>query len=196
MKNTLQSLARITNTTHIFAVLVLAAVGAIFLVPGPAHRAATPAPVANRAPLGHIFKTSLVSLRPVATTTSTTVPPTTTTTAAAPVPVPAPVPVSAPVVVPTTAPPAPAPVVPSGYGCGPALAYLQAHAAPGFIFQCPGYAQGHQAMTCDNVAGVCPGTKLIAIAVPCPAAYMNEASNSWVVTGQSNAAIDPYGYCQ
>jgi hypothetical protein len=169
----------------------LAAVGAVFLVPGPAHSSAPHAPVADRAPLSHIFKTSLVSLRPVATTT--TVPPTTTTTAA-PAPVPAPIP--APVVVPTTAPPAPAPVVPSGYGCGPALAYLQAHAAPGFIFQCPGYAQGHQAMTCDNVAGVCPGTKLIAISDPCPAAYMNEASNSWVVTGQSNAALDPYGYCQ
>jgi hypothetical protein len=85
--------------------------------------------------------------------------------------------------------------VPSGYGCGPALAYLQAHAAPGFAFECPGFAQGHQAMTCDNVAGVCPGAEVIVISTPCPAAYMNEASNSWVVLGESDAALDPYGYC-
>jgi len=50
-------------------------------------------------------------------------------------------------------------------------------------------------MSCVNVAGVCPGAKVIAIADPCPAAYMNEASNSWVITGASNAALDPYGYC-
>jgi hypothetical protein len=24
---------------------------------------------------------------------------------------------------------------------------------------------------------------------------MNEASNSWVILGDSNAVIDPYGYC-
>ncbi len=83
----------------------------------------------------------------------------------------------------------------SGWGCGPALTYLSAHAAPGFRFECPGYADGRQAMTCWNVSGLCPGEKLIAIAVACPAAYMNEASNSWVVTGRSDAPIDPYGYC-
>lgn len=89
----------------------------------------------------------------------------------------------------------PASSAPSGYGCAYALSYLAAHAAPGFAFQCPGYAAGHQAMTCINVAGLCPGAKLIAIAVPCAAAYMNEASNSWVLTGKSDAPIDPYGYC-
>ena len=83
----------------------------------------------------------------------------------------------------------------SGYGCASAIAYLDAHAAPGYTIECPGYAEGHQAMTCDNVAGVCSGTKVIAIAVPCPAAYMNEASNSWVIDGDSHAPIDPYGYC-
>ena len=122
-----------------------------------------------------------VTVAPTTTVTTTTPPTTTappTTTTAAPPP-----------------PPAPPPAAPSGYGCAAALAYLQAHAAPGFSFECPGYAQGHQAMTCDNVAGVCPGAKLIAISVPCAAAYMNEASNSWVVTGQSDAPIDPYGYC-
>jgi hypothetical protein len=82
-----------------------------------------------------------------------------------------------------------------GYGCAAALAYLEVHAAPGFSFQCPGYAEGHQAMTCVNVAGVCPGAKLIAISTPCAAAYMNESSNSWVLSGKSDAPIDPYGYC-
>lgn len=84
---------------------------------------------------------------------------------------------------------------PSGYGCAAALTYLQAHAAPGFTFECPGYAEGHQAMTCVNIAGVCPGAKLIAISIPCAAAYMNESSNSWVLSGKSDAPIDPYGYC-
>jgi len=88
-------------------------------------------------------------------------------------------------------PPSPA----HGYGCGPALSYLATHSAPGFHFECPGNALGHQAMTCINVAGVCPGTRLIVINVPCSAAYMNEASNSWVLDGLRSAPIDPYGYC-
>jgi hypothetical protein len=50
-------------------------------------------------------------------------------------------------------------------------------------------------MTCVNVAGVCPGEQVIAISDPCPAAYMNEASNSWVLLGESSASIDPYGSC-
>jgi hypothetical protein len=50
-------------------------------------------------------------------------------------------------------------------------------------------------MTCVNVAGVCPGQKLIVIAVACPASWMNEAGNSWVLTGMSSRPIDPYGYC-
>jgi hypothetical protein len=50
-------------------------------------------------------------------------------------------------------------------------------------------------MTCVNIAGVCPGAKLIAISIPCAAAYMNESSNSWVLSGKSDAPIDPYGYC-
>jgi hypothetical protein len=85
--------------------------------------------------------------------------------------------------------------VSSGYGCGPALAYLRSHAAPGFRFQCPGNAWGHQAMTCVNHAPQCPGSRIIAIAVPCRASYMNEASNSWVMLGLRHRAIDPYGYC-
>ena len=83
---------------------------------------------------------------------------------------------------------------PNGYGCGAALAYLAANAAPGFTFQCPGNAFGNQAMTCMNHAPQCPGQRIIAIAVPCAAAYMNEAHNSWVLIGQASG-IDPYGYC-
>lgn len=115
--------------------------------------------------------------------------------------------VSQPATAPTTAAahtpatslaPRPAPVAvssPAPSGCAAALAYLASHSAPGFTFQCPGYALGHQAMTCVNVAGVCPGLKEIVIARACPASWMNEASNSWVLTGQSNRMIDPYGYC-
>lgn len=83
----------------------------------------------------------------------------------------------------------------SGSSCGAALAYLAANSAPGFHFECPGYALGHQAMTCVNVAGVCPGTELIVIHTVCPASYMNEAHNSWIEAGLRSGSIDPYGYC-
>ena len=80
-----------------------------------------------------------------------------------------------------------------GYGCFPALVYLETHAAPGFQFVCPGNALGQEAMTCDDFAPVCPGSKVIIISDPCPTAYMNEASNSWVVEGLSESRIDPFG---
>ena len=83
----------------------------------------------------------------------------------------------------------------TAWGCDAALAYLRAYAAPGFTLECPGYAEGHQGMTCMNSQAGCPSSALIAIADPCPQTYMNEASNSWVVTGQSDAPIDPYGAC-
>lgn len=83
----------------------------------------------------------------------------------------------------------------SGYGCEAAISYLQVHADPKFTIECPGNALGHEAMTCLNVAGVCENAAVIAIADPCPNAYMNEASNSWVSVGLSSAAIDPYGAC-
>ena len=83
----------------------------------------------------------------------------------------------------------------SGSSCATALAYLAANSAPGFHFECPGYALGHQAMTCVNVAGVCPGEDLIVISTVCPASYMNEAHNSWIVAGYRSGSIDPYGYC-
>lgn len=128
---------------------------------------------------------------PAPTTTRTTTP---TTTPSAP----------APAVVAATPAPAPAPSDPAAvppvgqataWGCAAALAYLQAYAAKGFTLECPGYAEGREAMTCVNQAGVCPGTSVIAIADPCPQAYMNEASNSFVVLGTSDAPIDPFGPC-
>ncbi|HWF16823.1 MAG TPA: hypothetical protein VG244_11625 [Acidimicrobiales bacterium] len=81
-------------------------------------------------------------------------------------------------------------------GCTPALAYLRAYAAPGFSFECPGNAEGHQAMTtCISQASPCGVRRLIVIADPCPDAYMNEASNSWALIGASDAPLDPYGSC-
>jgi hypothetical protein len=59
-------------------------------------------------------------------------------------------------------------------------------------------ADGHEAMTCIDHAPECAGEHLIAIADPCPAAYMNEAynSNSWSDTlGAFTRPIDPYGAC-
>ena len=96
----------------------------------------------------------------------------------------------------TTSTGLPAPGQATAWGCDAALAYLSAYAAPRFTFECPGYAEGHQGMTCVNEPGVCPNEWLIAIAVPCPQAYMNEASNSWVAEGLSDAPIDPYGSCR
>ncbi len=49
-------------------------------------------------------------------------------------------------------------------------------------------------MTCRNEAS-CEGGAVIAIADPCPAAYMNEASHSFALTGASDAPIDPYRPC-
>jgi hypothetical protein len=84
----------------------------------------------------------------------------------------------------------------TGWGCPEALAYLNAHAAPGFTLECPAYSQGHQASTsCVSQSSPCDEQHVITIADPCPAAYMNEASNSWVLLGKSNAPIDPYGQC-
>jgi hypothetical protein len=82
------------------------------------------------------------------------------------------------------------------WGCVAALAYLTAYAAPGFDLECPADAQGHQATTtCISEHARCDSGRFIEIADPCPAAYMNEASNSWLVLGLSDAPIDPYGYC-
>ena len=125
--------------------------------------------------------------------------------AAAPV---SPPPAAAPPAVP--APPAlPAYGQASTPGCTAALAYLQAYAAPGFALDCPGYALGHEAMTClhgtPQYPDACTNGPTIAISDACPQAYMNEAANSWNLTGQlsteqqkfgaSYSDIDPFGAC-
>ena len=82
------------------------------------------------------------------------------------------------------------------YGCDAALRYLAAYAAPGFWLVCPGEARGHQALTaCQSGTSPCSVMRIIVIADPCPNAYMNEASNSWALMGESDAPLDPYGSC-
>ena len=84
----------------------------------------------------------------------------------------------------------------TAFGCAAALAYLAAYAAPGFGAQCPAATGGHQATTmCVSSATRCDVQRVILVAEPCAAAYMNEASNSWVLLGVSDAPIDPYGSC-
>jgi hypothetical protein len=84
----------------------------------------------------------------------------------------------------------------TAFGCNAALDYLTAYAAPGFWLVCPGNARGHQAMTaCQSGTSPCSLLRIIVIADPCPAAYMNEASNSWAFMGASDAPFDPYGAC-
>ncbi len=149
------------------------------------------------------------------TTPTTTTPTTTTPTTTAPA-VLASTPV-APVAPAAPAAPAPAPAPPvlpaygaaTAWGCSAALAYLQAYAAPGFALDCPGYAEGHEAMTClhgtPQYPDACPNGPTIAISDACPQAYMNESANSWLMTGQlsteqqrfgaSYDSIDPFGAC-
>ncbi len=102
----------------------------------------------------------------------------------------------------------------NGYGCGQALAYLRAHAAPGYVAYCPHSAnwvgtqgradasQHNAAITCRNFPPVCPaGSKVIYIEVPCEAAYLNEAYNSTLFAADPNRVIpmselDPFGACR
>jgi hypothetical protein len=117
---------------------------------------------------------------------------------------PPPVPVTAVPVTATAAAEVPTTTAPlSGSGCAAALSYLTANAAPGFQLVCPGDADGAQALTCIGQAPCAPNQRLVVIADPCPAAYMNEAHNSWVLLHNTvgtpipggNTAIDPYGHC-
>ena len=149
---------------------------------------------------------------PAPTTTTTTPAPTTTTTTAPPATPPA-VLASAPAPAAPVAPAAPPALPTYGHatagGCTAALAYLQAYAAPGFALDCPGYAEGHEAMTClhgtPQYPDACLNGPEIAISDACPQAYMNESANSWLLTGQtateqakfgvSYSSIDPFGAC-
>ncbi len=142
--------------------------------------------------------------------TAPTAPPATTTAPAAP-PATAPTPppttsasatTTTPAATPTTAPadlapsPSTAPVD-TGYGCADAVAYLKAHADPAYQIICPADSgPGSEAFTCSNLPGACVGFQEVIITDPCPAAYMNEASNTWVIDGKSDAPIDPYGSCE
>ena len=89
------------------------------------------------------------------------------------------------------------------WGCAAALSYLAANSAPGFQLTCPGFAEGAQGLTCISQSPCAPNQKMIVIADPCPAAYMNEAHNSWVLLHEAvgtaipdgNTDIDPYGHC-
>lgn len=165
--------------------------------PPPAHRA----DLAEAAPVG---RTIVRPTAPPHITTSTTSTTTTTIRPAPPPPPPTPAQTVTPPTVVAAPAPAPPPAGPSAVppigratasGCTAALVYLQAYAAKGFSLECPGYAEGRQAMTCMLEQGACPGSAVIAIADPCPEAYMNEASNSLVLTGAAKVPIDPYGPC-
>jgi len=151
---------------------------------------AVPTPVARALGPAHIDR----AVTPVPASTTVAGPATTTTTEPASVPPvlqPGPGPQPAPMAPPATAVPAPGRA--TATGCGPALAYLTAYAAPGFQLLCPGNAQGHQATTCYSSDPCAPGQALIIIADPCPVAYMNEAANSWAIL--KGGVIDPYGAC-
>ena len=164
---------------------------------------------------------TLLASVPAAPASTPTTTPTTTAPAAAPTtPTPSTAPpavlASTPVTPAATAAPTPPPppALPvyghaTAWGCSAALAYLQAYAAPGFALDCPGYAEGHEAMTClhgtPQYPDACPAGPTIAISDACPQAYMNESANSWLMTGQASTeqqkfgvsyeAIDPFGAC-
>jgi hypothetical protein len=159
----------------------------LFVVPTPVAMAAGTVEVAQR-----------VVAQPVPPPTAAPVS-TTSTPAPEPVPsptttLPAPVPALTTVAASTASQGLPARGHATASGCGPALAYMAAYAAPGFQLICPGDAQGHQATTCINSYPCAPGQKMILIADPCPAAYMNESSNSLAI--QFGGVIDPYGACR
>lgn len=113
-------------------------------------------------------------------------------------PVPPPTPPATPAI-PAAAPGTPVPVVATPItasvgSCSAALEYLAGHQAPGFVAVCaPGSALGHYGYTCWNTAPYCPnGGRVIHIACPEPFVYMNEAHNSWTLTG-TGSGIDPFG---
>jgi hypothetical protein len=55
--------------------------------------------------------------------------------------------------------------------------------APGFTVTCPGFALGHEGMTCYNVTGICPGVKEIVIANVQAFVVANEFENSRIFMG-------------
>jgi len=103
---------------------------------------------------------------------------------------------------------APAPSAASAGDCAQALAYLAAHAAPGFVSYCPHDAGGNAAETVVppqsvNSSGGVHGMIYIAD-TNCAIAYENEAANSHghLVRDSSGnytwvwpVPFDPYGRC-
>ena len=190
------------------------ALGGVYGVP-----AAVSSPDYGAQPSTALVASARVSTAPVTTTTTTPAPTTTTTTAPTPTTTTVPAATSPAVLASTPAPAAPAapaapPALPAyghatASGCAAALAYLQAYAAPGFALDCPGYAEGHEAMTClhgtPQYPDACLNGPEIAISDACAQAYMNESANSWLLTGQtateqaklgvSYGSIDPFGAC-
>jgi hypothetical protein len=55
--------------------------------------------------------------------------------------------------------------------------------AADFTVVCPGYALGHEGMTCLNEAAICPGLKEIVIHDPQPFVVANEFENSRIFSG-------------
>jgi hypothetical protein len=55
--------------------------------------------------------------------------------------------------------------------------------APGFTVTCPGFALGHEGMTCYHVPGICPGVKEIVIADVEAFVVANEFENSRIFMG-------------
>lgn len=215
---------RLHTLVPIVLLAVMAVVAALLITSGPGtsqppQQAQRAAEQAQRTALSEAAASMAASVaKPITAARPAPAPPpspttTTTTTAAAPppAPTPAPAPALAPVTAPAPTAPAPAPAAPApaatdptvvppigqatAWGCAAAVAYLQAYAAKGYTVECPGYAEGHEAMTCLRNATACPNAAVIAISDPCPQAYMNEASNSLVMAGASNAPIDPFGAC-
>ena len=55
--------------------------------------------------------------------------------------------------------------------------------APGFTVTCPGFALGHEGMTCYHVTGICPGAKEIVVADVQAFVVANEFENSRIFMG-------------
>jgi hypothetical protein len=91
---------------------------------------------------------------------------------------------SGPPSIPVSAPAAAA--APPASPCAASIAAVEGRGlfpAPGFVVVCPGYALGHEGMTCLNVAGICPGGREIVIHDPQPYVVANEFENSRILSG-------------
>jgi hypothetical protein len=70
--------------------------------------------------------------------------------------------------------------------CATAIAAVEGRGlspAAGFVVICPGFALGHEGMTCMHEPGICPGTEEIVIHDPEPFVVANEFENSRILAG-------------